>query len=87
MKAARLDVLEKAAGDAKLARAIAEAIEIELDTRKDELATKNDIRDLELRLFKWTFGMLLRAYPDHSRDPRWRSKSRSARREEGASMK
>jgi hypothetical protein len=28
-----------------------------------------------------------RAYPDHSRDPRWRSKSRSARREEGAYIK
>jgi beta-lactamase regulating signal transducer with metallopeptidase domain len=32
----------------------------------------------------WWLARRLRAYPDHSRDPRWRSKSRSARREEGA---
>ncbi len=43
----------------KLAKAIAEAIDRELDARKDTLATKNDLLVLESNLIKWVFAFFI----------------------------
>jgi hypothetical protein len=50
MQAASLEVLEKAGVASPQARAFAQAIEIELDARRDTLATKLDLRELRLEL-------------------------------------
>jgi hypothetical protein len=43
MQSRTLEILEAAGADSKLARAIAQAIDVEVDARRDLLATKSDV--------------------------------------------
>ncbi len=70
MQAATLEILEKARFAPEQARAVAQAIEIELVAQRDVLATKSDVNDarhgLELKieaarseLVRWVFLCIL----------------------------
>lgn len=66
MQAATLEILEKAKFPSEQARAVAQAIEIELIAQRDVLATKTDIHALDVRieavksdLVRWVFLCIL----------------------------
>jgi hypothetical protein len=55
MKAETLELLEGADFTSAQARAVAKAIEQEIDAKRDVLATKSDLAEVKSDIIKWMF--------------------------------
>ncbi len=55
MKAETLELLEAASFTPSQARAVAKAIEQEIDAKRNVLATKADLSDVKSDIIKWMF--------------------------------
>lgn len=55
MKAETLELHEEASFTPVQARAVAKAIEQEIEAKRDVLATKSDLADVKADLIKWMF--------------------------------